>query len=312
MSRDIAARAYNRVLRPHEAWGIGVVNEPIGVFLQPGVRPRVRWLPLSKKGMYHADPFAVRKNGTLHIFCEEFDHSIGKGRIVCTELTEDSPPSEPRPAIQLPTHASYPYLLEHQGTIYCIPETYEARKIELYRAKTFPLEWERVTTLVDNFAGIDPTVFRYEDHWWLTCSDQETGPFDRLFIWHASDLFGTWIPHPANPVKVDLNSSRPAGTPFIHNGHLYRPAQDCSSTYGARVVLNRVTRITTTEFEEEAEVAVAPYSDSEYPHGLHTLSAAGSVTILDGKHIPFYNRFSERLLWRHISQSADTRWLRWP
>jgi hypothetical protein len=302
MSRGIVVRAYNRVLRPREVWGIGIAEEPIGVFLQPGVRPRVRWLTPSKKGICHADPFAIRKDETLHIFCEEFDYKIDKGRIVYIKLADDSPPSEPRPTIQLPTHMSYPYLLEHQGDVYCIPETYESRKIQLFRAKTFPLEWETVTTLVDNFAGIDPTVFHYEDRWWLTCCDQETGPFDRLFIWHASDLFGTWTPHPANPVKVDLNSSRPAGTPFMHKGHLYRPAQDCSITYGGRVVLNRVTKITTTEFEEEAEVAVAPYADSEYPHGLHTLSSAGSVTVLDGKRTPSYNRFLESMLWRHFSR----------
>jgi hypothetical protein len=293
---------YNRVLRPHEIWNIGIVDEPIRVFLQPRARPRVRWLPPLRKGRFLADPFGVSKNQVLYILCEEFDYRRGKGRIVCIELNEDMPRSEPQPAIQLPIHLSHPYLLEHRGTIYCVPETYEAREINLYRAKTFPLEWDRVSTLVDNFAGVDPTVFQYEDRWWLTCCDQDTGPFDRLFVWHARDLFGTWIPHSTNPVKVDIHSSRPAGTPFMHDGRLYRPAQDCSTTYGARVVLNRVTKLTPTEFEEETEVAAEPYVDSDYPHGLHTLSAAGSATLLDGKHIPFCNRVLERLLWRHFTQ----------
>jgi hypothetical protein len=111
--------------------------------------------------------------------------------------------------------------------------------------------------------------------------------------------------HSRNPEKVDPSASRPAGAPFVFQGCLYRPAQDCSRTYGGRVVLNRVTKLTATEFEEVAEVAAEPYADSDYPHGLHTLSAAGSVTLLDGKHMPFQRRFSERLLWRRFTQTTD-------
>jgi hypothetical protein len=305
MSRRLLIGAYNRILRPHEIWNIGIVEEPIRVFLQPHVRPRVRWLPMLRKDGFLADPFGVNKNHILYIFCEEFDHTLGKGRIVCIELTGDLPPSDPQPVVQLPIHVSHPYLLEHQNRIYCVPETYQARKIELYKAERFPSEWEKISTLVDNFAGVDPTVFRYEDRWWLTCCDHDTGPFDRLFVWHARDLFGDWIPHPANPVKVDISSSRPGGTPFVHENCLYRPAQDCSSTYGARVVLNRVTKLTPTEFVEETEAAAEPYADSDYPHGLHTLSAAGSVTLLDGKYIPLYRRVLERLLWRRFAQSRE-------
>jgi hypothetical protein len=189
-------------------WNIGIVEEPIRVFLQPRARPRVHWLLPLRKDRFLAEPFGISKNGMLYILCEEFDYRLGKGRIVCIELNEGMPPPEPQPAIQLPIHVSHPYLLEHQGTIYCVPETYEARKVDLYRAKTFPLEWEKIPTLVDNFAGVDPTVFRYEDRWWLMRCDHDTGPFDRLFVWHARDLFGTWIPHPANPVKVNIDSSR--------------------------------------------------------------------------------------------------------
>ena len=40
MTKDLLFRAYNRVLRPHEVWNIGVVREPIDVFLVPGARPQ--------------------------------------------------------------------------------------------------------------------------------------------------------------------------------------------------------------------------------------------------------------------------------
>lgn len=304
MSRPLLVRAYNRVLQPHATWNVGIVEEPIEVFLEPGARPRVRWLTPLGKGRFVADPFAVIRNQELYIFCEEFDYRLGKGRIACIQLGEGRAPSEPQPIIQSPIHMSHPYLLEHQGSIYCVPETIQAREIRLYKAKSFPLEWQMVSTLVEDFAGSDPTIFQFEDLWWLLCCDHDRGQFDRLFAWYAHNLFGPWIPHSANPVKRNIKSSRPGGTPFTQDGRLYRPAQDCSSTYGARVVLNQVTRLTPTEFEERTETAVEPYADSDYPHGLHTLSSAGSVTVLDGKHSALAERVLERLFWRRFNPGS--------
>jgi hypothetical protein len=303
VNKRASIRVYNRVLRPYETWNIGIVDEPIAVFLQAHARPRVRWLPSPSRGRFLADPFGIIKDEVLHILCEEYDHRLGKGIIVHVPSGRDIPLSEPQPAIQSSVHMSHPYLIEHKGAIYCIPETYEAREIVLYKAKKFPLEWEKISTLVGNLAGVDPTLFFYDDRWWLACCDHDAGQFDRLLIWHAHDLFGTWIPHSRNPVKVDIGSSRPAGTPFVYDGHLYRPAQDCSHTYGGRVVLNRVTRLTATEFKEETVTAVEPYADSDYAYGLHTLSAAGSKTLLDGKRMAFHRRFLERLLWRRFAQT---------
>jgi hypothetical protein len=88
-------------------------------------------------------------------------------------------------------------------------------------------------------------------------------------------------------VKEDIRSSRPAGTPFFHEGELIRPAQDCSKTYGGRIVLNRVTRLTPTKFEEQQVAVVDPLTDSPYPNGIHTLSAVGNFTMLDAKRLVF-------------------------
>jgi len=135
--------------------------------------------------------------------------------------------------------------------------------------------------LVDAFDGVDPTLFQHEGRWWLLCSSRHQGSLHNLFIWYADTLLGPWRPHDGNPVKNDVRSSRPAGTPFAHEGHLYRPTPDCSRTYGARVVLNRINKLTPEEFVEEAvrEISpIAPYSD-----GVHTLSSCGEMTLIDGK-----------------------------
>jgi hypothetical protein len=71
--------------------------------------------------------------------------------------------------------------------------------------------------------------------------------------------------------------------PFLHQDKLFRPAQDSSKTYGGRVIINQVNRLTPTEFDEEEASIVNPDPSSQYPHGMHTLASMGDVTLIDAK-----------------------------
>jgi hypothetical protein len=269
----------------HEEWNIGIVHQPIADFLNQKITPQINWFPRLKKNGYLADPFAVTFNGKIKILCEEFDYDSSRGRIVCIELDENYCPSQLKPAMEFAFHTSYPYLFEHDGSIYCVPETARANEISLYEAADFPSKWVKVCTLVDGFAGSDPTLFTYEGRLWLTATGEtEKDKWSRLFVWYASRLIGPWKPHEANPVKIDFRSARPAGTPFMHQGYLYRPAQDCSRTYGGRIVINRVTSLTEREFAEEEAGIVEADLNGPYPDGLHTICASGKLTLIDGKH----------------------------
>jgi hypothetical protein len=180
-------------------------------------------------------------------------------------------------------HASYPQLLEHDGAIYCIPETLAQRRVQLYRADPFPSRWIPDAVLLDDFAGADATVHFHDGRWWLFAGNHDDQDETKLYIFHAMDLRGPWLPHAANPVKCDLRSARPAGPLFTAADELYRPAQDCSVTYGGAVVVNRVEKLTPHEFLERPVKRLRPAPQGPYPDGLHTLSAAGNVTLVDGK-----------------------------
>ncbi len=266
----------------YDQWSIGIIDEPVHVFLQQDARPAVRWLPISKDAKYIADPFAVSVGERDYIFYEEYDYRISKGYISVMNIHGDDTYSQ-RDIFHAPFHMSYPYIVKYKDRVYCIPETCEANEISLYAADEFPLKWAKVCTLVENFAGIDSTVFQYDKYWWLLSAENESGKYRKLYVWYANDLFDTWRPHALNPVKIDPCSSRPAGTPFLYEGDLYRPAQDCSEAYGRRIVLNRITRLTPAEFGEQQEAIIEPYFDSQFPDGIHTVSAFGDKTIIDGK-----------------------------
>ena len=63
---------------------------------------------------------------------------------------------------------------------------------------------------------------------------------------------------------------------------LWRPGQDCSRTYGGRVALNRVTELSPERFAEETVKFIGPFKGS-WDKGMHTISAVGDVTLVDGK-----------------------------
>jgi len=288
----------------HDQWNVGLVEQPIAAFLRPQARAPVRWLPAPKRAELRADPFGVLRDGRLTILCEHFSYCDNRGIIVAIE-SMSSPRGVrvaigPRPAV----HMSYPFLLEADQRLLCVPETSDAREISLYASERFPDRWTKVATLVTGAAIVDATLFHHGEHWWLAGSEVASfGANCELHLWYAPSITGPWCAHPGNPVKVDIRSARPAGTPFVEDGVLYRPAQDCSRTYGARVIINRVLTLTPLAFREEAFVPVEPDRTGPYPSGLHTLSQVGETTLIDGKRFIFVPAEFRRVLIKKLSSA---------
>jgi hypothetical protein len=264
-------------------WNIGVVDEPIQAFLAPGHRPKIRFLDLPLDGGYFADPFGVAHGTTLTILCEAFDYRTWQGTIAAFRVDGDRCAASPVVVLADEHHMSYPYLVEDAGTMYCVPERAEAREVALYAAVEFPARWIKHAVLLTDIQAVDATLFTHDGLWWLAYTDLALGMADNLSLCYAERLRGPWHRHPRNPVKRDIRSARPGGTPFVHDGQLYRPAQDCSATYGGRVVINRVTRLTPDEFAEEFATTVEPDPTGPFPGALHTLAAAGRFTLVDGR-----------------------------
>ena len=272
-----------RWLLRHEQWVVGVIDMPIHMLLDETQSVHAKWMTPLHRDQFIADSFGIRRNGGTTLIAEQYDQHTERGWISAIDWPDGGEPSTPQAVIEGPYHMSYPYLLEHEGQIYCVPETAEAKRIDLYRAIDFPMRWERVTTLINGFAGIDPTVFRHDGRWWLLCAEQTMHRAHKLHAFYCDELTGSWTPHPGNPLKTDVRSTRPAGTPFVHNDVLYRPAQDCSHTYGERITINRVDCLTTTGFSEATVRVIEADRTGPVGAGCHTIAAAGDCTIIDGK-----------------------------
>jgi hypothetical protein len=276
--------ARQRLFR-HPQWNVGVLDVPAGSLLAPHAyaKARVEWLPLEGRESFVADPFGLVRDDTLHVLCEHFGYREGKGRIDALEHAGGAVTGRRERVLDLPGHASYPFLLEDAGETYCVPETSDAGEVALFRAVELPHRWEKVAVLLDGVAGLDATLFRHDGRWWLTCTRRGLREDVELWAWHAPELRGPWTEHARNPVKSDVRGARPGGTPFVHEGTLYRPAQDCSRTYGGRVVVQRVIRLTPTEYAEEPAAVLENAPGGPYPVGPHTLTAVGDRVLVDGR-----------------------------
>lgn len=263
-------------------WNVGVVHAPIAEVAASGVTQPIAWFPL-RFGRFAADPFGVERDDLLHVFFEDYDQREGRGTIAYVAITDDGNVSDPEIIIDAGVHASYPFLVEDDGAVFLLPETSAANELVLYEATDFPRGWRRAATLLAGIPAVDASVVQFDGRWWMFATNAGLGANHNLFVWHAPRLTGPWTPHAANPVKTDARSSRPGGTPFVVDGTLYRPSQDCSVTYGGRLVINRVDVLTPSAFAEDPVASMGPQPESPHRDGLHTLSAAGSYTLVDGK-----------------------------
>jgi hypothetical protein len=293
-----------------QRWQVGTIEstaDPLALF-EHDVGTSIRWIDDKIENGYLADPFPQRRDGRAATMVEQFDERTARGVISAVEHRDDGDHMHVG-VIDPGVHTSYPFLLEQEGELYCIPETWQLGRVEAWRSIEFPTRWERHCVVLDDVPLLDPTIFRWENRWWLFGTRKDQGPDDALHAWHSSEPFGPWTAHLLNPIKIDVTSSRPAGTPFTHDGALYRPAQDCSTGYGAAVMLNRVVRLDPTQFVEEPVQrldagTIGGDDDAKSTlDGLHTISRGGGLVAIDARR-PVIDRYRT---WREFSSRIRRR-----
>lgn len=293
-ARRLVGAAIRRVYRmlyraPH--WRVGWRRLDGPDLLALGELPS-RWHDLPDDGYrFFADPFPFEHDGRTYLFVEDFDHRVGKAVISVVEWGDDGPRGLPRPVLTHDVHLSYPFVLEHEGEVWMIPETSGARTVELYRAVRFPWEWERHSILLDDVEASDCTVFERDGRWWMTATVGFGGSLsDSLCLWSAPAVTGPWTPHPHNPVLVDIASARPAGRVEFRDGRLLRPVQDCRTGYGAALGIAEIRCLDETGFEQKV---IRHHTSGPNWAGtrLHTLNSTGTLKTIDGSRlVPRFRR----------------------
>ena len=283
---------FDKVMSRNGHWGIALLSDEHSgrarTLDETSIASDAKWwleIP-SPQDRFYADPFVwLDAAGGYHLFFEDLPYATNKGVIshVMLDPVTKSWTAPPQVVLERPYHLSYPFLFEHEGDIFMIPETSGNRTIEVYRATQFPAGWVHHATMMQDIVAADTTLYHDSGTWWLfTNVAQDRGPnWDELHLYHGPSPFGPWQAHPANPIVSDCRRARMAGNIFRDaKGRLIRPAQDCEREYGAALCFCEITELSPQGYRETPVLVMdAPAERS----GLHTWNKTGDVTVVDIK-----------------------------
>jgi hypothetical protein len=214
------------------------------------------------RNFFQADPFLWQQGEETWCFFETFDYRAGLGYISAGRI-ESGRLENIRTVLAPGYHLSFPFLFEHQGQLFMMPESCASRRIELWRCTAFPGGWELHKTALEGTNPADSTLAQINGQWWLftnICDDPFGDMSSELHLFRAdSPMLEKLEPHPLNPVVFDSRCARNAGRIWQRDGVFYRPAQDNShGTYGYGLHLMRIEELTMERYRESSVRHIIP------------------------------------------------------
>lgn len=213
--------------------------------------------------------------GVDYLFFEDYNYQ--KGVISYVTLGPDGIPSKPQLALEEKVHLSFPFVFSDEGSIYLLPETYQKRRVSLYKATSFPQEWKWERTLIQGDFFSDPILFKHGGYYWLFVSIEK----DRLQIYYAKDLSSSFSPHPIN---WTYRIGRNAGPIFFFEGRMIRPTMDCKSRYGESILFKEILLLTKSQFIEKDIACIQP-TWAPGLVGTHTYGQNERYIVYDGERL---------------------------
>lgn len=275
--------------RRKDIWRCAIVAQaPADILAQGLDDAAIHWLPEEPDFTFLADPFAVRDDGNLLLFAEQYDYRTRHGVIERLVFDHRLDLIAREPALREAWHLSYPFVFSGEGETWMLPEAHRSGALTLYRAHGRFAHWRPECVIALDCVPVDASILHHGGRWWLFYSSaaSKRDKLGSLHVAWADRLCGPWTPHPGNPVRHDRASARPGGTPLVIGGRIMLPVQDCVDTYGGAIRPLWIDRLDETGFAATAGAPLAlPPSAGRYGAGMHTLSACGDVTLIDVKRI---------------------------
>jgi len=260
-----------------DEWSIGLSNCKIEEFYKN--KHEIIWFKNFSKTSYNADPFGFQIKDKKFIIFEEYSQILKRGRIAVAEIKNDSLINK-KIILDNKKHLSYPFIFIENDEIFVICESYKSNKLDLYKIDKTTLSLQKIREIFTNLEAIDPTILKFGNKYWLFYSKKERAE-EELYLAYANSLHENFIQHPKNPIKSCKASARSAGTPFIINDQIYRPAQNCQKFYGEKITINKINILNENDFGEEICYEISPPNSISNSIGIHTISNFGDLTLID-------------------------------
>ena len=208
------------------------------------------------KDEFWADPFVLSFENKNYVFFENYSYKLKKGKISCG-IISDGGIDDVRDVLVLDYHVSYPFIFKMENEIFMMPETREAKRLEIYKSVNFPNKWQLYSTGFEGEGVVDPTLFLdQKKNIWLFLNKSKELYDDynsELYIYKIDDLnLKKIIPHKLNPVVIDSRIARSAGNIFIEDNKIIRPSQNnIHSTYGYGLNLSEIKELSLENYSEK-------------------------------------------------------------
>lgn len=263
------------------AWNIGVLYQPVQVLLREDGSRNVRWLPSPSKGRSRMEPFGYFDSaGELNALYRKGDDDGGGGHIARVRPKADNILKRSRTMLDGAEDAAYPFVLMIDGAPHAVIADHARGEVRLRPVNPDNAGLGEGKVILHAQLH-SPTLFQHEGRWWLL-GTQTPWPEACLHAYHAPAPQGPFTPHARSPLKCHAEHARPAGTPFVHDGHLYRPTLDASDPSHPAVWINRVELLTPDAFHETPVRRLEGFPATAYGQGVRTVSAIGDITLVDG------------------------------
>ncbi|MGB3144077.1 MAG: hypothetical protein WBB24_08205 [Maribacter sp.] len=234
---------------------------------------------------FWADPFLFEHHGDTYVFFESYSYQTKRGKISCGIL-KNNQLVEVWDVLDKDYHLSFPFIFKEDGEIFLMPETGANKRLEIYKAKNFPLEWELCVTAFEGEMVADAFFYTDEaEQKWLFMNKQMdiASPLNtELFIYKVDSIRLKHIePHLENPVLIDARVARNGGSIFKHEGNVYRPSQrNIDGIYGRALNINKIEKLTIEEYQERTVQVIQPDFDSKLM-GLHHIHELNGKFVFD-------------------------------
>lgn len=270
-----------------EIWALGVVRGDVSAFLTEDLPRDIVWIEPPRDFTFLADPHGIWRDGKLYVFAEFLDYRVKTGEIVCYVLDAALNVIEQFPVMREKTHLSYPFILEDAGEIYMIPENSRSGQAWIYRAVDFPKKWEKVSQVLPDTPMIDASFIPYDGMWWVFYALPGEGrrAEREMYAAYAPQLLGPWTRVQNEPIITGLAQARVGGRPFVVDGTVHIPVQDCTQSYGGALRVMVADVLTPAQISLREVRKIDPVFHAKYKDGIHTLSGCKDVTLIDCKWI---------------------------
>ena len=189
-------------------------------------------------GYWIADPFVIKMDGKNYVFAERFGLFSGRGSIVYTCIDERR--NKWRLAIKEKYHMSFPNIFINANDVFLVPETAkDNNSVSIYKASRFPFSWKK-----------EKVIFQKEGYHPVDSISLDPQPFSKTMLTYIEkdnkkELLllskdNDWFVEKKSFIDTNLNL-RPAGSPFLFNGSLVIPFQDCFRTYGGGMLFRKAS-----------------------------------------------------------------------